>query len=55
MMDKSKTICEFPRAVRFPIAVWSQGVFVGQPPAVKLFQNSWHSVILHDPVFLSLF
>ena len=28
MMNEGKAICEFPRAVRFPIAVWSQGVAV---------------------------
>ena len=32
MMNESKTIRELPRSVHFPIAVWSQGVFVGQPP-----------------------
>lgn len=26
MMNESKTICEFPLAVRFPVAVWFQGV-----------------------------
>ena len=35
MMNESETIREFPRAVRFPVAVWFQGVFVGQLPAVK--------------------
>ena len=40
MMNERKTIREFPRAVRFPIAVSFQGVFVGQLPAVKPFQNS---------------
>ena len=29
MMNKSKVIRSFPRAVHFPIAVWSQGVFAG--------------------------
>ena len=28
MMNESKTIREFPRAVRFPIAVWFQEVSV---------------------------
>ena len=39
-MNESKTIREFPRSVRFPIAVWFQGVSEGQPLAVKPSQNS---------------
>ena len=54
MMNKSKTIRWFPRAVHFPIAIWSQGVFAGQPPAVKPFQNSWYSITPRDLVLMRL-
>ena len=48
MMDKGKVIREFPRAVHFPVAVWSQGVFVGQPPAVKFAENTSYTAVLRE-------
>ena len=39
MMNESKTIREFLRAVHLPVAAWFQGVFVGQVLAVKFAEN----------------